>query len=157
MKINLLLGNNDLRSGYINVDPLASGEDRQRYKADWTNLDDLCCAGEAQEIVALEVLNYLGRDAADKVLAHWVSRLGHGGTLTVSVIDPNRIARALISGELSEQDANGLLYGQQSQPWQCRKLAYSLATLSDKMRQLGLQVLKQVHHGYQCCVMAVRP
>lgn len=157
MKINCLLGNPDLRSGFINVDPLASGEDKQRYKGDWTNLDDLCCAGEAQEIVALEVLDYVGREGADKVLAHWVSRLGHGGTLTVSLVDPNRVARALLSGELSEENANGLLYGQQSQPWQHRKLAYSLATLSEKLKRLGLQVLKQIHHGYSCMVVARRP
>lgn len=158
MKLNLLLSNDkDLRSGHINIDPLAPPEDDRRTRADWTNLDDICCVAEAESIVAMEILGVIPRVQARQVLGHWISRLRHGGELALSVVDTVAVSRALIRGELSLPDAGVLLYGEQKQTHQLYKSEWSLSVLVELLKSAGLEIIKQRVQNYRAVVVARRP
>jgi hypothetical protein len=157
VKINLLLDSPNLRSGYINVDPFAAVDDPYKVAGDVMNLDHLVEAGEATDLVALDIIDYAPLGAADMVLKHWQSKLGHGGTLTVSCVDLFEVARALWHRQLSLEDANSIVHGKQSKQWEFKKGSYSLKTLASTMEENGLHVLKKLVSDYRAVVVAQRP
>lgn len=158
MKLNLLLDNpGDVRSGYVNVDPFAPDNDPQRVKADVSDLSAVVDAGEATEVVALDILDYFPGPAADAILGNWLSRLAHGGKLTLSVVDLREVCRAVLSGSATPEDANELLLGRQEKPWQYKKSAYTLAQLVEVLTNLGYRVLAKRNQQYRAVVTVERP
>ena len=157
MKINLLLDDpGAVRSGYLNVDPCAPDGD-VRVRGDVADLGPLVDAGEATEVVALGVLDHLPGHAADGVLRHWLSRLAHGGRLTVGVTDAREVARGVLSGALSIEDANERLCGAQRTAGQFKKSAYMLGQLSGVLESLGYRVLARRIEDYTAVVTVERP
>jgi hypothetical protein len=159
VKINLLIDNpGDLRSGYLNVDAVApDGCTDGRVKGDLSNLDEFVDDGEATEIVALDVLDCFPGADASTVLSRWCSKLAHGGTLTVSVVDVREVARGVLANTLSPDDTNELLHGKQEKPWQHRKAAYSLAHLAGVFTSHGYRVLAKRVQNYRAVITIQRP
>jgi len=159
VKVNLLIDNpGDVRSGYVNIDPLAPENDPDgRLKGDVGNLDHAVDGGEAEEILALEVLDYFPGHQADDILANWLSKLAHGGRLTISVVDVKEVARAVCSNNLSIDDINELLHGKQEKPWQFRKSAYTLSQLVEVLSNQGYKVLARRVQNYRALVTVERP
>lgn len=156
MKLNFLLGNNrDVRSGFVNIDPLAT--DDGITKGDWTQLDDICCAAEAETIIALDLLSMIPRNHIDQVLSHWISHLRHGGEIALSVVDTLAVSRALANGELSLPEGGLLLYGEQNQSHQLNKSEWSLTSLAEMIKSYGLKIIKQRVQNYRAVVVARRP
>ena len=95
MKINITLGGSGYKSGYVNVDPTlkrmgeevvlekANNGQTNVIKADIRNLDEITLENECVEIVAEDILDYLQLGESRKVLAHWISKLRHGGKIVV--------------------------------------------------------------------------
>lgn len=140
MRVYLTLGNP--RSGYVNVNPSQG------------NLDGLVEAGEASEMVALEVLDRFRPEEQPVYLRHWASRLAPGGTLTVSCPDLFEVARFLVTGNYSEAGASQILYGS---PQSRRAVVYSDKTLSEELTGMGLQIVSRRVQGPLCVVVARRP
>lgn len=159
MKLNLLLDNGaDLRSGFINVDPIAPENDEQgRLKSDVSNLDDVCCDNEADEIVALDILDYYPGGAADKILSNWLRKLKHGGKLTFSVVDYREVARAVLANSISPDDVNELLYGKQEKKWQFKKGAFTLQQLVEVLSNMDYKVLSKRVQNYRAVITVERP
>ena len=145
MKVNLLIDNpGDVRSGYLNIDPIAEpGDVNGRIKGDIGNLSEHVDAGEADEIVALDILDYFPTNTVDIVLNNWLTRLRHGGRLTMSVVDIREVARGVLAGNLSPNDYNELLYGKQEQPWQFKKSIYTLNQIAEVLANLGFKILSK--------------
>lgn len=157
MKLNLLLGSNDIRTGFVNIDPTAADNDPVKFKGDVFNLDHIADGNEVQELLAYEVLDYVPADKADKVLAHWFSKIAHKGTITVSCTDLNEVARCLQHRIMHSDEANAILYGQQKQPWQFKKCAFTLAILAQTFTEHGFKVLASRIHNYRGIVTGQRP
>lgn len=159
MKVNVLLDNpGDCRSGYLNVDPFAPADCSDgRVRGDASDLSTLVDAGECSEVVALDVLDYFPGAAVDQVLRNWLSRLCHGGRLTVSVVDLREVSRALLAGNVSMDDANELLTGKQEKAWQFKKSVFTLSQLVEVMTNLGYRVLAKRVQNYRAVVTVERP
>lgn len=158
MKANLLLeAPNDIRSGYVNIDPLAPHEDPDRATLDPFNLDHTFDAGELSELVAHGLLDYVPNAQLDVVLNGWLSKLAHGGELTLSVIDLREVCRGVLADRLSLDEANTLLFGEQRVQWQFRKCSLTLARLVEVLRAKGFKILSQRLHNYRAYVTCQRP
>jgi hypothetical protein len=155
MKINLLLDNpGGARSGYLNIDPAAPPDDPDRLAGPVDDLGHAADAGEATHLVALDILDYFPAGEADAVLERWLSRLAHGGRLTMSVVDMREVARGLLAGTLGDQEANELLYGAPSAP--ARRSAYTLARVAGAFEELGYKVLARRIVNFRAVVTVER-
>lgn len=159
MKLNLLINNSgDVRNGYLNIDPSANPEDPYgRVRCDLDNLDPLVDANEATEVVALDILDYYATTDVDRVLNHWLSKLAHGGTLTVSVVDLREVSRQFLAGGLGLDEANLLLHGEQDGPMRFRMCSLTLDHLSAVLENKGLKVLKRRIVDRRAVVTCQRP
>jgi trans-aconitate methyltransferase len=156
MKLNLGCSG-DLRShGFINVDvvpnPTAPAEVYRQ--GDITNLDWLCPAGEADEIVAHNALPRLSYTIVDAVLEHWVSRLKPGGVLKITVPDLRGIAGSIVEDTIDLTKAATLLYGPQDGPQAGFRSAYESKALCDRLVSLGMRILVQRMAGFTAYIEA---
>ena len=155
MKVNLLLNSPaDARHGYINIDPFIPEDsflDGVRIvRGDVTNLDEMFDDGELSEIVANGVLEYFPAQMADDILGNWLKKLKRGGVVTVTALDIREVSRGCLSGELSSDDVNLMLYGSDKPI----RSAFDLSQVSDALEFLGLKILRERIVGYRCVVTA---
>ncbi len=128
MKLFLTLANNEVLNSYINVDPIAAQQNPNKVAADPSDLSSLIDNGEAEEILAPDVLDYYILADKIKVLEHWLGKLGHEGTITIGGLDIHEAGRLMYLRELNVQQTNELLYGVQNTQGIARR---SLLTLQD--------------------------
>ena len=96
MRINLLLNNKEnIRQGYLNIDPFADEKD-DRVKGDCINLDKYVCDGEAEEIVAYNILEYYPSESISQIMPNWLKKLSHKGIVVIACTDIDLIAKAII-------------------------------------------------------------
>lgn len=158
MKVNLLLDNPaGVRNGYINIDPFAPDNDRDRVKGDVSTISHSIDDGEASEILAYDILDFFAANMADEILAHWLSKLAHGGTLTVAVIDLLEVARGVTSHIVSIEQAQDLLHGLQEKKWDLKKSSYTLQQLVSTISSRGYKVLSKRVENYRAIVTCQRP
>jgi hypothetical protein len=157
MKINLLLADNSPRSGYTNIDPLAPPNDPLRKVGDFGDLNEHVDNAECDELVANDVLDFLPAHQIDEVLNHWVSKIRHGGTITVGGLDLREVARGLVKHELGIDDANLLIYGAQQAAWQHRRSATTIQNVLAAMASRGLRPLKKRVENYFYIITMERP
>lgn len=158
MKVNLLLDNpGGVRSGYLNIDPYAEPDDPRRQRASPAALDEVVCDAECSEFVAINVLDYYPIYDVNTVFDHWVKKLAHGGSLIVSVVDTEEVARLWVADCISPQDAAELLYGKQKRIWEVRKSPHTLASVAEMFRSRGLQIVEQRVRNAIVLVKGTRP
>jgi hypothetical protein len=158
-RLNLLLDNPaGVRPGYLNLDPLAPDDDPAgRVKCDPGNLDPVVDAGEAAELVAHDLLDRVPLAQANTLLDHWLSKLAHGGTITVSCVDLLEVAKSLQNRLITVEEASTLLHGEQGKNWQFRQANYTLAQIADTLRGKGLKVQQKRINEFRAIVVAQRP
>lgn len=164
MKVNLLFDNpGDVRSGYLNIDGAVSEEEVQGNPNDSRiakRVDDLSHtvdANELDELVAMDILDYFPMNHADVILDHWLSRLKHGGELTLSVVDLRQISREVLSNALDISDVNHLLFGKQEKPWQFKNCVFTIHTLVEILGAKGYTIIKKLAVGNRAIVTVRRP
>lgn len=157
MKVNLLLNSDSVRSGFLNVDPMADPGHPDKTIGDITNLDDLVDDAEADEIIALDVIDYVPAPALERVLTNWISKVRHGGTIAIGGVDIMAVARGLVRQEISLTQANVLLYGQQSAPWEYRKATIDMQTVISTLQKFDFKIIQKRIVNYTYVVKAERP
>lgn len=158
MRLNLLLdGANECRSGYVNLDPLAPPDDPERTRGSIVDLSPVCEAAEATEILALDVVTYWPRKVAGEMIAHWVSRLAHGGKLTISLPDAEEVSRAFYMGQIDFETYSEFVHGAQQRGWDERKSGGTLEKLVAYLSGFGLKILAKRVVDYKALVTAERP
>lgn len=140
------------RSGHLNVE-VAGDPPPGAVKGNALDLSEHVDANEAASLVALNVLDTLAPAEAARALEHWLTRLGHGGELTVSGVDLRAVARALVNGELTHDEADALVHGVAAP----RRSSYSLPRLVKVLASRGLEVLSQRIVHFNAVVTARRP
>ena len=157
MKLNLLMGApGDVRSGYLNVDPLADGGDG-RVDCKLDDLSPVVDANECQEIVALDVVDRFSTAEADAAMSHWLSRLARGGTLAVGCVDVGEVARLFRADLLSLEDVNTLLHGEQDGPGRFRLCSLTLARLAAALEGKGMKIMSRRVTDCHAVVVCRRP
>lgn len=155
MKINLLINNaTGILNGYENVDLFADKDDG-RILSDYSNLH-FCSPNEALEIRADNIIQFFEISKVEKMVDHWVSRLRHGGKLTVLSVDSYSIALAFSRFEITPQDFNKLTFGQQKTPWDCHKSSSTIHSLATLLASKGLEIVSKKMSGYNYCLIAER-
>src|ERR1044072_4853402 len=98
MKINLLYNSNNLLSGFINIDPLASPEEIKSGKkivSFLDNLDGVVEDSECTAILAEDILCYIPAKDVGGAIDNWIRKLRHKGTLIISGYDIFEICRGI--------------------------------------------------------------
>lgn len=124
MKINICFGDSsEYLNNYVNTNIFQSDQFQQCHPE---NIDAIVDDGEAEQILAINVLNYIEYEKTKNVLTNWFNKLKYDGTMTVSFFDFLEIARLLSLGDLQINDAKKLFYGEQKEGWAFFKSGISL-------------------------------
>jgi hypothetical protein len=156
VKINLLINNNSVRNGFINVDPFAVPGDG-KVGGDVGNLDHVACDAECDEIVADDILDYIPNDVSGDTLLNWIGKLRHGGTLTIGGVDLREVSRMFTRQEIDVSEANAVLYGRQRLPLEYRKSTSTIQHVINMLESKGLKILNKRIEGAYYSVTARRP
>jgi hypothetical protein len=145
MKLNLGCGDDIRLQDTMNIDILPNpNAPPQLYRqGDVTSLDWICAPGQADEIMANNVLPCLSYEIIDSVLEHWVSRLKKGGILKIAVPDLRWIARSLVEDTIDLPRAMTLLYGPQNHEYSGFRSGYDLKVLCDRLISMGMKITIQ--------------
>lgn len=157
MKVNLLLNKKATRSGFLNIDPLAEPGDTDRVLGSVSNLDEFVDDAEIDELVAIDVIDYLPANELDNVLDNWIRKIRHGGSVTVGGVDIREVAKALAFQQIDITTANLLLYGSQQSPCEYRKATLTLQKLIDVFKSRGFKIIQKRLNNYYYHVKAERP
>jgi hypothetical protein len=152
MKLNLTLEANSSRSGYVNINPLASPDDPNFIRANVNELGLYVDDGEAKEIIALDLIDYVPIQEKENIVRHWLSKLALGGTITIGGNDLGQITKAFAYNQLELSQAAELLYGNQ--------LARSGLVTCAQMRKIleggGLKIIESRLSNFSYYVKAER-
>lgn len=114
-------------------------------------------SASCKEILALDVVDYISAKHIFKVLENWVSKLRHGGKITIGGTDYIELMRAIEMGEINTAEINIIMYGNQESTWQFKIGMYTLPDIVDSLRQLGLKIIKQRLSQFRFEIEAERP
>ena len=155
MKINLLMASDDVLSGYLNIDPYGSSKDKVQGTV--FDLADHVDDGEATEIVATEVLEYIDRLNLDGTINNWISKLAHGGKLVIGGTELYEVCKAASLFIINADQTNALLYGDPTKPFLQKKNSLTVPMMTAVLKSKGLKVLQQRVHGFKFTVVGERP
>lgn len=152
-KANLLVNNNTVLNGYVNIDPYAVEGDG-KIQGDVTDLSHCIDDDELDELVADSVLEYFGAGMVPQVLSNWVSKIKKGGRIVISTPDIYEIARGIVRRDISEDDANVLLFGTQDKDGSFKRNVFSMKKVEQLLSQLGMSVTSRRFVTYKLVITA---
>lgn len=156
MKLNLLIDNpNGMITGYLNIDPYASGSDF-RVKSDITSLGQFIDDGECEEIRAIDILSKYEANKIDEIIDEWISKLRKNGILVISDIDLFEVILNIEKGKINLNSTNLILYGNQTEPQTYKKCVLSLHNIAEGLKLRGLFILEKSFNGLNFVVKAQR-
>lgn len=156
-KLNLLYGCGDLLHTHTNFNPFAEEETESIIRADVKNLDAYVDDSEADEIVALDVLDYLPLPDIDNALSNWIKKLRHGGTLVIGGTDIYEVSKAFSQYRLDIHRTNHLLHGEQTKPYLIKRGNFTALGLCDFLEAKGLEIQKKRVNDFHMIIEAKRP
>jgi len=156
MKINLMYGRGQNLHGHININAIPT-EEEDVVVANPSDLDFLVDDAEAESIVAYDVINFLPKVIMTSTIEHWVKKLRHGGTIAIGGIDCYAISRDILSNVITLQDLNVILYGSEIPSWDVRRNIFTMQSLVEHLKELGLKIVKSRIDKYEIAVEAMRP
>jgi hypothetical protein len=151
MKINLLYDSNNILSGFFNIDPY-SISDPNKVCCDLENLY-FCSEGEAEEIICDEILSFYPKETVNRMIAHYVTRLGHGGSITISDLNAYEISRQFTLGKINLEEYNQQAFGGKYE----RKSWVGIPEVVGILAEMGLIIKLKRIDGFKFTVKAVRP
>lgn len=156
LKLNLGCGDDLRLHDFINVDilPKPNVPAEVYRQGDMTNLDWLCAAGQADEIVTNNSLPCIPYTMVDAVLEHWVSRLRAGGMLKIMVPDLRWVAKSFAEDVIDLSRMAPLLYGPQDQPQGLFRSGYDDKALCDRLVSLGMKITAKRKAGFMVFIEA---
>lgn len=121
MKVQLLI-NGRPSNGYMNIDVLANPQDQDRISGDIVNLDSLVDNNECEQLLAINVIDFIPLQIRQQVLTNWMGKIAHGGLLILSAMDLKEVARVIDNGQLSDVvGINQTVFGLGTNLWTIRK------------------------------------
>ncbi len=158
MKLNLVwCATTEYLNGYINIDPSAPPNSQGILQGEPDKLDNLIDDAECEEIRAINVLEYYSIHQVGLVLKHWISKLAHGGTLTIGCVDVREVSKAVCNADISIEDTNLFLHGLQRSPIDFKRSNYTVSQIAEVLKNKGLKVVSKKVENLQCIVKAIRP
>lgn len=112
---------------------------------------------QLEEILAINVIEYLPRAMFDQIINHWITKLSHKGKLVVDFVDLYTVSRLFFLQQLQFQDVNTLLHGEMKVGWDEKKLNLTVPQLSNTLETFGLKVISKKLDGVKATIIAERP
>jgi hypothetical protein len=158
MKVNLIYGRGDVLHTHLNINPFAEDVvEGKIVRADVKNLDKLVDTAEVDQLVALDVIDYLPITDIEKTLANWVSKLAHEGKIIIGGVDLYEVAKAMGQYKMDVSQANLLLHGEQTKPYLIKRISFTAIGLSDFLSGVfELKILKKRISQFNFIVEAQR-
>lgn len=113
--------------------------------------------GECEEILALNILEYLPRLMTEGVLKEWISKLAHKGKIILSFVDCYTVSRLFFLQQFGANEFNLLMHGEMTKGWDDKKQNFTLPQLAQTLETFGLKVLSKKLDGVQATIIAERP
>jgi len=169
MKINIIVGSSNYKSGYINIDPTlkrkaesvsldnANDEQSNVVKADIRNIDDIVANSECNELIAEDVLDYLELSESRKVLSHWISKLRHGGKIIVGGTDVYEVCRLFCKQAIDLNTFNSVIHGGFSELWDVKMSHSTMEDLQEFLESQGVRIIKKRIQGFKMIIEGERP
>ncbi len=156
MKLNLGCGN-DIRSGYVNIDRLPQGQaptDVYR-QGDIQSLDWIVEDNTVDEIIAIDCVEYLPKNAIESSIVNWISKLANGGIIKILVPDCHAIAKSFSQGQFNLAEYSQMIFGNQDGQ-DDRLSVIDAATLLGILNDAGLTITLKRYEGVAIYVEATR-
>lgn len=152
MKLNLTLDLAGQRSGYVNINPLADPNNPDFIRSNIDNLSIYVDDGEATEIIALDLIDFIPLQEKESVMKHWLSKLAIGGTITIGGTDLYQVAKAFALNQLKLGETAAFLYGDNLS----RSGLITCAQMKKILEDSGLKVLEARLNNFSYHVIAER-
>lgn len=121
------------------------------------SLDPYAMNAQCTEILALGIINYIEVEKIDAFLMHLISKLRHGGKLTVTGRDIYSIANMIMTQPAGTDmvTLNKIIYGEHDK----RPLASQVHVnyVTDILQKYGLKIMRKSYEAGEYVVDAVRP
>ena len=154
MRINLLNDQNTIRSNALNIDPFADPLEPSKTFGGLENLDLHVDDGEAEEIIAYDIIDYLQARDLERTVEGWVRKLKFNGKITIGGLDIYEVSKGVINGNLNLAQINGLLY--EDYRHKQRKSVSTIQNVVSLLQKFGLKILHKRLNGYDYVVVAER-
>jgi hypothetical protein len=160
MRINLVWGDG-IQTGadFLTINPYCNEETDAVKMGNPRNLDKWVDNGEAAEILAYDVIDFLEPTQVFDTINHWVGKLAHGGKIVIGGTDIYNVCLDFSRFKINIVQANKALHGSFEKPFLFRRVNYTLDGLVNQLRDCGLKILKKRFdtETYMMTVEAIRP
>lgn len=147
MKLNLIwdIDNaNIYGEDFINLCPFLNQEQHNIKRGNIMNLDNVVDNGEAETIIATNIIDYLELKVVVPTIQHWVSKIQHGGKIIISGTDMYEICRNFTRYNITLVQTNEILHGKYSdKPYLVKKTQFTLKGLCELLIDCGLKIEKK--------------
>jgi predicted SAM-dependent methyltransferase len=142
MKLNLGCGS-DIREGYLNID--INQSNNKVIKLDIRNIPDNICPNDScDEILAINLVEYLKLSDLVIVMKCWYDKLIKNGIVYVESTEARLIGNMLSFEQISLEHVNGILY---PDVIPSTKSIYNLSGLETFMKSIGFNTLSKGYRG----------
>jgi len=157
-KVNLIYGEGDFLDTHLNINPFAKNTEEGRLvRADLTNIDKYVDAAEADEVLAMDVIDYIPTIQTKDALTNWISKLRIGGRIVIGGVDIYSISKSIADCSLDIPLANLIIHGKQDKPYLIKRASFSALDLSKYLEEIyGLGIVKKEVLNYRMFVEAQR-
>tara|TARA_Y100001938_G_C8074820_1_gene425355 strand:- start:1378 stop:1863 length:486 start_codon:yes stop_codon:yes gene_type:complete len=157
-KVNLIHGEGDVLDTHLNINPFTKKtEDGLLVRGDLTNIDKYVDDAEAEEIIAMDVIDYISTTKTAETIANWISKLAIGGRIVIGGIDIIAVSKSLADYSLDIASANLLIHGKQDEPYLIKRASFSAYDLAEYLEvTYGLGIVKKDIQNYKMFVEAQR-
>ncbi len=139
MRINL---GTDTRQGYINVGKTPGPNITL---GDFKNLTGITQDGTAEELVAIDVVQYIDHANLLGVLSNWVSKLSKGGEIYIQAPDSSLLGTIMQYEQTTVEQINKLIFGDSEKN---RAVGiYNLTGFDTLLRNLGMEIISKTYVG----------
>jgi hypothetical protein len=154
MKLNLGCGE-DIRDGYINVDYFIKNNPLV-VQQDFRDLSWLESQHAFEEILAIDIIQYIRYTDISNVLSVWISKLERGGTIFISSSDYDLISNMIKYNRLQINEINDAIFGKTNQNHVYNFAIYNLNNIVELLKNLGCSVQESGYNGVNFFVTAKR-
>lgn len=157
MKIQLVYGEGDLYNGYLVLNPFLEQETDQVKRCDIKNIDNFCCDGECEELIAVNVLEYFNASKIPEILSHWIKKVAINGKIIIGVTNVYDVARCFVNGVINLETFNALVHGTNEKPYLVKRSCLTSTLIENYLKSAGLKIMKRKINNYNVIIECVRP
>ena len=152
MRLNITVGG-EAKNGYFNIDPIAEKDDNIKLAIPMHDLGKAVEDAECTEIIVENSICYLPHDHIVNVVAHWVSKLRHKGTLIITDFDIREVVKRYLAGSINLEQFNEIAFGR----GHTKKNGIDMNLITKILQHLNMQIVSKKIDYSRFTIVARRP